>query len=280
MLFLSEYAQKNGQMCWLVEYDCYLHLESSFDFSTETIMTSMALDLPRRFPWPTLLSVGMHGAVVAAILYASVHQVIELPAPASPITVTMVTPSELEPPQAVQPPPESIAEPEAEPEPVPEPPKEAPVVIHKPEPKPKPKPKPKPEKKVEQPKREAKPAEPRPAASVESNTPPRQVMNSAPASASKPAPSVPAAPRALSRTQPQYPPRAQALRIEGRVRVKFDVLADGRIDNVEILSAQPANMFERDVKTAMRKWRYEPGRPGTGITVNIIFRMDGGATMD
>ncbi len=238
----------------------------------------MALDLPRRFPWPTLLSVGMHGAVVAAILYASVHQVIELPAPAAPITVTMVTPAELEPPQAVQPPPEPVVEPEPEPEPVPEPPKEAPVVIHKPEPKPKPKPKP--EKKVEQPKREVKPAEPRPAAPVESNAPPRPAMNNAPAIATKPVPSVPAGPRVLSRTQPQYPPRAQALRIEGRVRVKFDVLQDGRIDNVEILSAQPANMFEREVKTAMRKWRYEPGKPGTGITVNIIFRMDGGATMD
>ncbi|EPZ9151519.1 TonB system transport protein TonB, partial [Enterobacter hormaechei] len=27
------------------------------------IMTSMTLDLPRRFPWPTLLSVVIHGAV-------------------------------------------------------------------------------------------------------------------------------------------------------------------------------------------------------------------------
>ncbi|MEH8936860.1 TonB system transport protein TonB, partial [Klebsiella pneumoniae] len=25
----------------------------------------MTLDLPRRFPWPTLLSVAIHGAVVA-----------------------------------------------------------------------------------------------------------------------------------------------------------------------------------------------------------------------
>ncbi|MEH3279993.1 TonB system transport protein TonB, partial [Escherichia coli] len=42
----------------------------------------MTLDLPRRFPWPTLLSVCIHGAVVAGLLYTSVHQVIELPAPA------------------------------------------------------------------------------------------------------------------------------------------------------------------------------------------------------
>ncbi len=59
------------------------------------IMTSMTLDLPRRFPWPTLLSVCIHGAVVAGLLYTSVHQVIELPAPAQPVSVTMVAPADL-----------------------------------------------------------------------------------------------------------------------------------------------------------------------------------------
>ncbi len=238
-------------------------------------MTSMTLDLPRRFPWPTLLSVAIHGAVVAGLLYTSVHQVIELPAPAQPITVTMVAPADLEPPQAVQPPPQPVVEPEPEPEVVPEPPKEAPVVIHKPEPKPKPKPKPKPVKKVEEPKREPKPVEPRPASPFENTTTQsRPVTNTAPAT-SKPTVTAPTGPRALSRSEPQYPTRAQALRIEGKVRVKFDVTPDGRVDNVEILSAQPSNMFEREVKTALRKWRYEAGKPGNGIIMNIEFRLKG-----
>lgn len=238
-------------------------------------MTSMTLDLPRRFPWPTLLSVGIHGAVVAGLLYTSVHQVIELPAPAQPIMVSMVAPADLEPPQAVQPSPQPVAEPEAEPEVAPEPPKEAPVVIHKPEPKPKPKPKPKAEKKVEAPRREVKPVEPPAASPFENNaTSARPVASSAPAT-SKPVAAMPVGPRALSRNQPQYPQRAQALRIEGTVRVKFDVTPDGRVENVEILSAQPANMFERDVKAAMRKWRYEPGKPGVGLVMNIEFRLKG-----
>ena len=230
-------------------------------------MTAMTLDLPRRFPWPTLLSVGIHGAVVAGLLYTSVHQVIELPAPAQPISVTMVAPADLEPPQAVQPPPEPVVEPEPEPEPIPEPPKEAPVVIEKP--------KPKPVKKVEeQPKRDVKPAEPRPASPFENTAPARPTTSTAPAT-TKPAVSAPSGPRALSRNQPQYPARAQALRIEGRVKVKFDVTSDGRVENVEVLSAQPANMFEREVKNAMRRWRYEAGKPGSGLVVNIVFRLNG-----
>ncbi|EOC1327443.1 TonB system transport protein TonB, partial [Cronobacter dublinensis] len=94
----------------------------------------MTLDMPRRFPWPTLLSVAIHGAIVAAaVLYTSVNQVVEMPAPSQPISVTMVAPEALEPPQpVVAPPPEPVAEPEPEPEIVPEPPKEAPVVIEKP----------------------------------------------------------------------------------------------------------------------------------------------------
>ncbi len=244
------------------------------------IMTSMTLDLPRRFPWPTLLSVVIHGAVVAGLLYTSVHQVIEMPAPAQPISVVMVSPADLAPPQVAPPPaqPQPVAEPE--PEPIPEPPKEAPVVIHKPEPKPKPKPRPKPVKKVEErPIREERPVEPHATQTVENAAPSRLAMNNT-ATAAKPTVTAPAGPRALSRYQPQYPPRAQMLRIEGRVRVKFDVTPDGRVENVEILSAQPSNMFEREVKTAMRKWRYEAGKPGSGLTVNIIFRLNGGAQME
>ncbi|TNV13808.1 TonB system transport protein TonB [Buttiauxella sp. B2] len=239
----------------------------------------MTLDLPRRFPWPTALSVVLHGAVVAGLLYTSVHQVIELPALAPPISITMVTPAELEPPQpeVVQPPPEPVAEPE--PEPIPEPPKEAPVVIHKPEPKPKPKPKPKPVKKVEQPKRDVKPVEPRQTTPVTNTAParPAPVAKTAPVASAAP---VATGPRALSRNSPQYPARAHALRIEGKVRVKFDVGADGSVSNVTVLSAQPANMFEREVKMAMKKWRYESGKPGQGLIVNVVFKLNGGTTME
>ncbi|MFX2629809.1 TonB system transport protein TonB, partial [Enterobacter chengduensis] len=75
----------------------------------------MTLDLPRRFPWPTLLSVVIHGAVVAGLLYTSVHQVIEMSAPAQPISPSMVFPAGLGPPPGAPPPPPPGAGTAAEP---------------------------------------------------------------------------------------------------------------------------------------------------------------------
>lgn len=238
-------------------------------------MSSMTVDFPRRFPWATVLSVVIHGTVVAGVLYTSMHQVIELPSPAQPISVTMVAPVDLTPPA---PQPVAAPQPVVEPEPEPIVPKEAPVVIHKPKPQPKPKPVKKPES--------HKPAE----KTAETRTPPTEnTLNTsmapkaapaAPVANSAPVNTAPQGPKALSRNQPQYPARAFALRIEGKVRVQFDVLPDGSVDNINVLSAQPANMFERDVKQAMRRWRYESGRPGKGLIVNIIFKINGGASME
>ncbi|WP_201785666.1 TonB system transport protein TonB [Type-E symbiont of Plautia stali] len=239
-------------------------------------MTTLTTPLPTRTPVAMILSVVLHGSLIAGILYASFHQTIEVPKASQPISVTMVAP-EVQPepaPAVVTPPPE----PEPEPEVAPEPPKVEPVPIPKPEPKPKPKPKPKVEKKVEpKPRKEVKPQE----NPVKQDIPTTQTRpTTAPKSNPAPTQNVSDGPKAMNVSKPAYPARAFALRVEGRVRVQFDVDSDGRVDNVEVLSAEPRNMFEREVKQAMKKWRYQPGRPGKGLTMNIVFRINGGANIE
>ncbi|KYN65568.1 MULTISPECIES: TonB system transport protein TonB [Pantoea] len=251
-------------------------------------MTTLTMPLPKRTPVSMLLSVALHGAVIAGILYASFQQVIEVPKASQPISVTMVAP-EVQPepapaivePPAPQPEPQPEPEPVPEPQPVPEPPKAEPVPIPKPEPKPKPKPKP--EHKREQPKREVKPRqESKPQADPFKQEAPatQNKPTTAPKSTPSPTSSASTGPKALNVSKPGYPQRAFALRVEGRVRVKFDVDSEGRVDNIQILSAEPRNMFEREVKQAMKKWRYQSGRPGQGLTMNIVFKINGGASLE
>lgn len=248
-------------------------------------MTTLTTPLPRRLSISMLLSVALHGSVIAALLYASFNRTVEAPKMSQPISVSLVAPEiqpEAQPTPAPAPEPEPQPEPEPEPQPAPEPPKPEPVPIPKPEPKPKPKPKPV-KKEVVKPRKEIKPrTEPRQASPFHENT--AKTTSAAPSTAPKtsPAPSrtVSDGPRALSVGKPGYPARAQALRIEGRVRVQYDVDSSGRVDNIRILSAQPRNMFERDVKQAMRKWRYESGKPGSNLTMTIVFRLNGGASME
>lgn len=280
----------DGLKAGVIETDCYLHLKSLLHSITATVMTTLTMPLPKRTPLSMLLSVVLHGAVIAGILYASFQQVTEVPKASQPISVTMVAP-EVQPepaPAVVQPPapepePQPEPQPEPEPQPAPEPPKAEPVPIPKPEPKPKPKPKPKTEHKREKPVRDVKPRQ----ESKPQDNPFRQeapATQTRPATAPKATPSptasVSTGPKALSVSKPGYPQRAFALRVEGRVRVKFDVDSDGRVENIQILSAEPRNMFERDVRQAMKKWRYQSGRPGQGLTMNIVFKIKGGASIE
>ncbi|WP_304164812.1 TonB system transport protein TonB [Lonsdalea britannica] len=238
--------------------------------------------LTRRYSWPVIVSVAFHGSLIAAMLYASLNRSATVQQAPQPITMTLVAPAPVD--AAPAPQPESAPtppQPEPEPEPEIQPPEPVPVPVAVPEPKPQPKPKPKPQpkpkpvKKKENPKPVEEPKE-----SPFTSNEPTKAPNNAPVRQAPVASAPVSGPLPLSRTQPEYPARAFALRVEGRVKVQFDIDGSGRVSDIRILSAEPKNMFERDIRQAMRKWRYEENKPSNNLVVTIVFKINGGAAME
>ncbi|AJJ27338.1 TPA: TonB system transport protein TonB [Yersinia enterocolitica] len=244
--------------------------------------------LGRWLTWPLAFSVGIHGSVIAALLYVSVEQMrIQPEIEDAPIAVTMVNIDTFAAPQP------AAAEPQAEPEPEPEPIDEAPPepeVLPEPVPVPipepvKPKPKPvkkevkKPEVKKPDVKKTVAPPDDKPFKSDE----PALVSTNAPVKsapkASVPGVSTSTGPKALSKAKPTYPARALALGVEGQVKVQYDIDENGRVTNVRILEATPRNTFEREVKQVMRKWRFEAVAAKDYVTT-VVFKIGGTTEMD
>ena len=115
----------------------------------------------------------------------------------------------------------------------------------------------------------ARPA-PTPAAPTPSAPPPSAPATrpdpvvAAPTRPEPPPPSAPAPSRAsselvpISTPQPAYPPAAQRAGTVGQVVVSFTVNSDGSVGDVNVVSARPRGVFERNVQAAVRKWRYQP----------------------
>lgn len=59
---------------------------------------------------------------------------------------------------------------------------------------------------------------------------------------------------------PQYPPRALRSGIEGSVTVEFTIATDGSVKDPEIVSADPANIFEDAVLRSIQRWKFEKQR--------------------
>jgi len=78
---------------------------------------------------------------------------------------------------------------------------------------------------------------------------------------------------------PFYPAKAQAGRIEGVVRASYTVNTKGCAENIKIVSAQPADVFEKETIRAMNKWC---GMKPTSLPkiITITFRLNGGARME
>lgn len=70
---------------------------------------------------------------------------------------------------------------------------------------------------------------------------------------------------ALVRIEPQIPRRAAIQGIEGFVRVRFTIRADGSVTNARVVESRPGRVFDRAALKAIERWRFRPrmvdGRP-------------------
>jgi protein TonB len=71
--------------------------------------------------------------------------------------------------------------------------------------------------------------------------------------------------------QPVYPPQAQRSGTKGQVVVSFTVNPDGSVDNINIVSAKPRGVFERNVQAAVRRWRFQPIAGAQQVTRTFDF---------
>lgn len=62
----------------------------------------------------------------------------------------------------------------------------------------------------------------------------------------------------LEITAPNYPRRAVKKKLDGEVTVAFTVNEAGRTEDIEVVDADPPNVFNREAIRAVRKWTFKP----------------------
>ncbi len=122
---------------------------------------------------------------------------------------------------------------------------------------------------------DARPATPPAAVAVPVQPAPAVVAALAPAPVAvvAPRPTADATVTVLSREQPSFPREAVRQSVEsGLVRAKVTVNAAGDPTAVSIISARPARVFDREVQTALMKWKFNAGADGRNYETEFNFQ--------
>jgi len=87
-------------------------------------------------------------------------------------------------------------------------------------------------------------------------------------------------PRALREIVPEYPSDADRQRLSGKVRLQLKLEADGRVSDVEIVQADPPELFNESAIWAFRDARFAPaqrnGRPVRAqVLIEVVYDWEG-----
>ena len=80
----------------------------------------------------------------------------------------------------------------------------------------------------------------------------------------------------ITKVQPDYPPLAKQLKVEGIVELEVVVAENGTVDKVNIVSGNP--VLTRPASEALKRWKFQPvmvdGKAVKAIApVSITFKM-------
>ncbi|CAM3872695.1 energy transducer TonB [Rheinheimera salexigens] len=84
----------------------------------------------------------------------------------------------------------------------------------------------------------------------------------------------------IVRIEPRYPVQAARDGLQGWVKLRFSIMEDGSVDDVEVMDAEPRRVFDREAIRALRRWKYSPkvvdGKPmkQPGMQVQLDFTLD------
>jgi protein TonB len=84
----------------------------------------------------------------------------------------------------------------------------------------------------------------------------------------------------LVRVPPQYPERASARGIEGRVLVEFTITKSGSVKDAKVIAAEPSDIFNAAAVKSVLQWKYNPkvenGKPveQRGMRTSVVFKLD------
>lgn len=83
----------------------------------------------------------------------------------------------------------------------------------------------------------------------------------------------------VKRVPPIYPEKAVQNELEGFVVLSFDITETGTTDNVKVVESQPAGVFDKSAKVALKQWEYKPRIQGgkgvrqTGLLVQLDYQL-------
>ncbi|PLR40697.1 hypothetical protein CYR55_05300 [Chimaeribacter californicus] len=71
-----------------------------------------------------------------------------------------------------------------------------------------------------------------------------------------------------------YPRRAEALRIDGHVKVIYDVNNKGVVENIRFIEASPKHSFEKSIREQMRHWHFKANDAKRDVPLDVTFKAN------